>query len=552
MTTRTMMMTTTWTTTWTTTMTTDRRIRLTVQNRLTIAVAALSVLTLTVVGVILYTVESNSVGSRISASMAQEIAEMRSFAQNGVDPETNRPFSSVDQILSQFLAQNQPDENETLFAFLPDGRVLYQGEPEGLITASGGLEKAVAGAAAQGGEIELSVDGDRYEGYVLPIAGGTEETSDTGANAESGSSATSGTPRESRSPGSSAGPSKNPTDVGEIDGVGQPGNTNGGGAFVVVHNVTASHSGLSQFMQIYMIVALAAALLISGISAILARRLLHPVTELRQTAQSISGGDLSSRLATKGNDDIAELGHTFNEMLDRLEAAFETQRQFLDDVGHELRTPLTILGGHLETMDSSDVADVDETRTMLLDETDRMGRLVEELLILARAGRPDFVRFDTVDLRALVEESLAKAKGLGDRHWQLDVQETLSFSADRQRLTQALLQLAANAVGHTEAGQAIIFGARRDEDDVHIWVRDEGSGVPEEIAAEIFDRFRRGSTEGQGFGLGLSIISAIAEAHGGTVVLDQTSVGAQFRMILPTAPPLHGGLPKESLPKGQK
>ncbi len=546
------MMTTTWTTTWTTTMTTDRRIRLTVQNRLTIAVAALSVLTLTVVGVILYTVESNSVGSRISASMAQEIAEMRSFAQNGVDPETNRPFSSVDQILSQFLAQNQPDENETLFAFLPDGRVLYQGEPEGLITASGGLEKAVAGAAAQGGEIELSVDGDRYEGYVLPIAGGTEETSDTGANAESGSSATSGTPRESRSPGSSAGPSKNPTDVGEIDGVGQPGNTNGGGAFVVVHNVTASHSGLSQFMQIYMIVALAAALLISGISAILARRLLHPVTELRQTAQSISGGDLSSRLATKGNDDIAELGHTFNEMLDRLEAAFETQRQFLDDVGHELRTPLTILGGHLETMDSSDVADVDETRTMLLDETDRMGRLVEELLILARAGRPDFVRFDTVDLRALVEESLAKAKGLGDRHWQLDVQETLSFSADRQRLTQALLQLAANAVGHTEAGQAIIFGARRDEDDVHIWVRDEGSGVPEEIAAEIFDRFRRGSTEGQGFGLGLSIISAIAEAHGGTVVLDQTSVGAQFRMILPTAPPLHGGLPKESLPKGQK
>lgn len=465
------------------TMTTDRPIRMTVQNRLTITVAVLSVLALTVVGLVLYTVEANNVAGRNAASMSQEIAEMRTFAQNGVDPETGERFTSVDQILSQFLAQNQPDEDEVLFAFLTDGRVLYQGESNAALSGSKEFEKAVAGVSADGGEINLTLAGDDYEGYVLPITVGGQT-----------------------------------------------------GSFVVVHNVSASHSDLTQVMQIYTVVALAAALVITGISSVLARRLLSPVTELRQTAQSISGGDLSNRLATRGNDDLAELGRTFNDMLDRLESAFETQKRFLDDVGHELRTPLTILSGHLETMDSQDVDDVDETRTLLLDETDRMARLVDELLILARARRPDFVRTAEVDVPSLLGDTLAKAKGLGQREWQVATPPTISFWADRQRLTQALLQLAANAVEHTEEGQSITFGAGHDDSHIHLWVRDEGSGVPDEIAADIFDRFSRGSTEGNGFGLGLSIIKAIAEAHGGTVVLDHASKGAQFRMILPKGP----------------
>lgn len=495
-----MMMTTT--TMMMATMTTERRIRMTVQNRLTITVAILSVLALTVVGLVLYTVEANNVASRNSASMTQEIAEMRSFAQTGVDPETGERFTSVDQILSQFLAQNRPDADETLFAFLTDGRVLYQGEPNSAVNGSKEFEQAVAGVSADGGEINLTIDGDEYEGYVLPITVGSG--GDTPG-------------------GDSPGGSKSAAD-------------NGPGSFVVVHNVTASHTDLTQVMQIYIVVALAAALLISGISSVLARRLLAPVTELRQTAQSISGGDLSSRLTTRGNDDIAELGRTFNDMLDRLEASFETQRRFLDDVGHELRTPLTILSGHLETMDSSDVDDVDETRTMLLDETDRMARLVEELLILARSRRPDFVRPGQVDVPSLLSETLAKAKGLGQRDWRIETPPAIVLTADRQRLTQALLQLASNAVEHTEVDQPITFGAGVVDDNVHLWVRDEGSGVPDEIAANIFDRFSRGSTDGHGFGLGLSIIMAIAEAHGGTVVLDHVSRGAQFRMILPKGP----------------
>ncbi len=467
-------------------MTTERRIRLTVQNRLTIAVAILSVLTLTIVGFVLYTVESNNVESRNISTMSQEIAEMRSFAQTGVDPETGQPFTSVDHLLSQFLAQNQPNADEAFFAFLTDGRVLYQGDSQPLLRKSKEFEKAVAGVAGAGGRIELSIGKTEYEGYVLPVAAG-------------------GTQPSAAKPAS----------------------------FVVMHNDTASRADLTQVMQIYIVVALAAAILISGISSILARRLLHPVTELRRTAQSISGGDLGKRLSVEGNDDIAELGRTFNEMLDRLEAAFVAQRTFLDDAGHELRTPLTVLRGHLEIMDVTDPDDVEETQALLLDETDRMSRLVDELLLLARSRRPDFVRSEAVDVAPLLQDVLAKARGLGVRNWNFDEVDGVTFHADRQRLTQALLQLAANSVDHTEEGDTIAFGARLDGENVHLWVRDEGAGVAPEIADGIFERFRRGTDKGNGFGLGLSIIRAIAEAHGGSVVLDDTEVGARFRMILP-------------------
>ncbi|GAA0035513.1 HAMP domain-containing sensor histidine kinase [Brevibacterium metallidurans] len=504
--------------------TTDRRIRLTVENRLTIAVSVLSVLTLTIVGLVLYSVESNNVSNRISSSMSQEIGEMRAFAQTGVDPETGRPFVSIDHILGQFLAQNQPDAHEALFAFLSDGRVLYQGEPSALVRGSQPLERAVAAESDQGGEFSLRVDGSEYVGFVLPVASVT-------SSSEATSTSSASPPAPSAAPTSAGAPAGGSAGSGGVDP------ESARGSFVIVTNATASRADLTQVMQLYVVVALLATLIISGISSVLARRLLSPVTELRQTAQSISGGDLSNRLETRGNDDIAELGRTFNAMLDRLESSFAAQRQFLDDVGHELRTPLTILSGHLETMNAADVDDVDETRALLLDETDRMARLVEELLVLARSRRPDFVRPETVDVPSLLDDVLAKATGLADRQWQIEVPAHLELRADRQRLTQALLQLAANAVDHTDDAGTITFGAEEDATHVHLWVRDDGEGVPPEIAADIFDRFTRGTSEGDGFGLGLSIVGAIAHAHGGTIVLDPTEEGARFRLILPKGHP---------------
>jgi signal transduction histidine kinase len=235
-------------------------------------------------------------------------------------------------------------------------------------------------------------------------------------------------------------------------------------------------------------------------------------------------------------------------MLDRLEAAFVGQRQFLDDAGHELKTPLTILRGHLELLDPSSPAETAETRTLLLDEVDRMSRLVQDLILLAKSDRPDFLSLGEADLADLVTSVLAKARALGDRSWQLD-SETHATNGhpvvvDEQRLTQALLQLADNAVKHTAPGQEIGIGAAIDETELRLWVRDTGRGVAEQDRERIFERFGRSTVESddEGFGLGLSIVSAIATAHAGTAYVEDPDEGpgARFVMSLPVVRP-HGG-----------
>ena len=212
-------------------------------------------------------------------------------------------------------------------------------------------------------------------------------------------------------------------------------------------------------------------------------------------------------------------------MLDRLESAFVGQRQFLDDAGHELKTPLTVLRGHLELLDVGSPEEIAETRELLLDEVDRMSRLVGDLILLAKSDRPDFVSPRPVDLTGLTVDVLAKARGLGDRKWTLDETAAVTATVDEQRLTQALLQLCDNAVKHTEPGDVVALGSSYDGAHARLWVRDTGPGVPAEHREQIFERFGRSAVpeEDEGFGLGLSIVRAIARAHGGRVTLDDAS-----------------------------
>ena len=163
-------------------------------------------------------------------------------------------------------------------------------------------------------------------------------------------------------------------------------------------------------------------------------------------------------------------------MLDRLEAAFVGQRQFLDDAGHERNTPLTVLRGHLELLDTGSPKEVAETRNLLLDEVDRMSRLVGDLILLAKSDRPDFVTTRPVDLAALTADVLAKARGLAERTWSLDGTAEATVSLDEQRITQALLQLCDNAVKHTRTGDDIALGSSYDAEAVRVWVREPGPG----------------------------------------------------------------------------
>jgi two-component system, OmpR family, sensor kinase len=225
-----------------------------------------------------------------------------------------------------------------------------------------------------------------------------------------------------------------------------------------------------------------------------------------------------------------------NAMLDRLEAAFDTQQQFLDDAGHELRTPLTIVRGHLELLDAADPADVEAVRALVMDELDRMARLVTDLILLAQSRRPDFVRFAPVDLDRLLRSVLGKACALADRQWLVESTIAATALADEQRLTQAMLQLADNAARHTEPGDVVALGGAVVGPRVLLWVRDTGAGIAPQDAERIFERFGRAvpARRDEGSGLGLSIVAGIATAHRGRVALGQpSSPGACFTLELP-------------------
>lgn len=171
-----------------------------------------------------------------------------------------------------------------------------------------------------------------------------------------------------------------------------------------------------------------------------------------------------------------------------------------------------------------------------------MHRMVEDLLLLATAERPDFLVLETVDVDRLTQDVLTKARGLADREWVLDGVAATRIVADRQRLTQALVQLCQNAVAHTQTVDRIALGSDVDGGRARIWVADAGEGVAQDDQDRVFERFSRGESGGRhrtpGAGLGLAIVRTIALAHGGLVELHDTpGGGATFTLILPVDQP---------------
>ena len=277
-----------------------------------------------------------------------------------------------------------------------------------------------------------------------------------------------------------------------------------------------------------------------GVSFLLAwlvsYQLLRPVQQLAKTAKGINETNLSERLEIHGSGELADLATTFNTMMDRVQTAFDTQRSFIHDASHELRTPLTIIQGHLELMDDDPQAQ-QETLALVMDELARMGRFVNDLLLLAKAERPDFLQLETLHAIAFMPEMFAKIQTLGDRDWQLSTRWAGKFVADRQWLTGALVNLAQNAVEHTCPNDVIELGVEHINSQVRFWVRDTGEGISLADQTRIFDRFARAANtyrRSEGAGLGLAIVKTIAEAHGGHIELSsQVGVGSTFNLILP-------------------
>ena len=313
------------------------------------------------------------------------------------------------------------------------------------------------------------------------------------------------------------------------------------GHYVAAVDVSAALAPVTRTHLTYAVVCLLALGVVALVGYQVAGRLLSPLRALRRTAQQITDTDLSDRIPSEqlaSRDEVADLGRTMNAMLDRLSASFDAQRQMLDDAGHELRTPITIVRGHLELVDADDPEDVGRTRNLALDELDRMQRLVEELMVLAKASRPDFVRLVPTEVTDLLYAVFDKVTALGDRRWTVEATPVEVVLVDPQRVTQALLQLASNAVRFSAPGSVIALGGRAQGDLLRLWVRDEGVGVAETERVAIFERFGRGSSQpsgdDHGAGLGLAIVAAIAEAHRGRVEVDSTpGRGSIFSLVLP-------------------
>lgn len=317
------------------------------------------------------------------------------------------------------------------------------------------------------------------------------------------------------------------------------------GTFVVATYPGHNRDHIRSIMRVLVLVGsvLIAIAVLLGLS--LARHVLRPVRRLTDTALQIEESDLSARIPVTGDDELSELGRTFNNMLDRLEDSFTTQRSFLDDVAHELRTPITIVRGHLELM-GDDPSEREQTIALVTDELDRMARSVDELLVVAKASRPDFLQLALVDVHDLLESVFIRARALGPRDWQIGTcprRAQAIIVADEDRLSQALLALASNAVDHSAPNSPIVFEAEVSSARVVLSVTDHGTGVDPAVRDRLFTRYSRAASSEAGHpggaGLGLPIVASIADAHGGRVEVRSTlGEGSTFSLVLPRRDPM--------------
>jgi signal transduction histidine kinase len=239
--------------------------------------------------------------------------------------------------------------------------------------------------------------------------------------------------------------------------------------------------------------------------------------------------------------EVSVLAEAFNHMLDRLAEAFEGQREFVADASHELRTPITVIRGQLEVLAAQENPPGSEVRRVeghVQAEITRISRLVDDLLLLAQAEQTDFLRPEPIELPSFVEQLWDGISLTSQRGFELGPIPSGQLHADPDRLAQALRNLARNAIEHTRepSGLVRLEVERTAPEGIRFAVLDDGPGIPAQERERIFERFHRTdparSRKGGGAGLGLAIVRAIAEAHGGQVRARDPRHGSGARVEL--------------------
>ena len=281
---------------------------------------------------------------------------------------------------------------------------------------------------------------------------------------------------------------------------------------------------------------------------------LKPLSEVENTAEKIAAGDLSARLPdAKPTTEVGRLTTSLNTMLARIEESFAVRktsedklRRFVADASHELRTPLTAIRGFAELHRQGAVSGEEETKQLLArieGESIRMGSLVEDLLLLARLDQAREMENLPVDIAQVTKDAVASAQVAGPEHSisLIGDADELYTLGDQHRIHQVIANLLANARTHTPVGTPITVSIAQSSDGVRIGVTDAGPGLSDGDQKRIFERFYRADSsrvriDGEGSGLGLSIVDAVMKAHGGSVsVSSEIGKGSTFTLFFPYA-----------------
>ena len=451
-------------------------------------VLLLVLLALAVVTFVTWRLLIRTIDERMEITLRSEVGEFRTIVESGVNPETGEPFENVDDVVRTLITYNLARPNEKFLGYV-EGEYRFQsrlqadivlGEDPAFARLAGSVDETTSGRYDSGaGEVHY---------LAIPVA-------------------LDGDPRDA--------------------------------VAVVAYFADQERDAAHETARLMLLVGGVTVLLAAAGAWVVAGRILRPVRDVADPAQGITETDLSGRIPVDdtARDELADLARSVNAMLDRVESGAAAQRRFLDDAGHELRTPITIVRGHLEVLDPADPSDVRGTVALVDDELGRMNRIVSDLLLLARSEQPQFLTAHPVDVDALTADVFDKVRKLGDRGWALESAARVDVVLDPQRVTQALVALADNAVHYTAEGDRIGVGSALQAGELRFWVADTGPGIPEEERERVLERFARGSAgvrRSDGAGLGLSIVQAIARAHGGRVRIESiVGRGTTVSLLLP-------------------
>jgi two-component system OmpR family sensor kinase len=329
---------------------------------------------------------------------------------------------------------------------------------------------------------------------------------------------------------------------------------NNSGSIVAAQSLDDLNQTVGKLGFFFFLIGAALLTLIAIASRLVIKIGMRPLEDVEATAEQIASGDLSARMPDANpHTEVGRLVTSLNSMLSRIEQSFDARtesenklRRFVADASHELRTPLTAIRGFSELYRQGAVTGEEPTRELLgriEGESKRMGSLVEDLLLLARLDQAREMESKPVDLQEVVESAVASARAAGPDHPVsfTPSSDELFALGDEARIHQVVANLLANARAHTPAGTKIDVSIARDADGIRIAIADNGPGLSVEDQEKIFERFYRADSsrvrvDGEGSGLGLSIVDAVMKAHGGSVtVVSELGKGATFTLFFPVA-----------------